>query len=134
MCYCKKYAPCVGNKGTMGYRARSSQTEKTYVKAYGLDEAIPKKEERLEKLKSSADNVNAFIEKAKKYKSIDVLTPEFNEIHLSKIVPMNKKTRSSSIFCSFCRPFPFFDKKMQKKLLFLFIGTKSEHWAKFDTV
>ena len=32
----------------------------------GLDEAIPQKEEQLEKLKSSADNVNAFIEKAKK--------------------------------------------------------------------
>ena len=30
-----------------------------------IDEALPQKEERLEKLKSSAANVDAFIEKAK---------------------------------------------------------------------
>ena len=51
----------------------------------GLDEAIPKKEERLEKLKSSADNVNAFIEKAKKYKSIDTLTPEIVRLFIARI-------------------------------------------------
>ena len=50
-----------------------------------LDEAIPKKEERLEKFKSSADNVNAFIEKAKKYKSIDVLTPEIVRLFIARI-------------------------------------------------
>ena len=50
-----------------------------------MDEAIPKKEERLEKLKSSADNVNAFIEKAKKYKSIDVLTPEIVRLFIARI-------------------------------------------------
>ena len=51
----------------------------------GLDEAIPQKEEQLEKLKSSADNVNAFIEKAKKYKSIDVLTPEIVRLFIARI-------------------------------------------------
>ena len=51
----------------------------------GLDEAIPQKEERLGKLKSSADNVNAFIEKAKKYKSIDVLTPEIVRLFIARI-------------------------------------------------
>ena len=51
----------------------------------GLDEAIPQKEERLDKLKSSADNVNAFIEKAKKHKSIDVLTPEIVRLFIARI-------------------------------------------------
>ena len=55
------------------------------VEQNGLDEAIPQKEERLEKLKSSADNVNAFIEKAKKYKSIDVLTPEIVRLFIARI-------------------------------------------------
>ena len=55
------------------------------VEQNGLDEAIPKKEERLEKLKSSADNVNAFIEKAKKYKNIDVLTPEIVRLFIARI-------------------------------------------------
>ena len=50
-----------------------------------MAEAIPKKEERLEKLKSSADNVNAFIEKAKKYKSIDTLTPEIVRLFIARI-------------------------------------------------
>ena len=50
-----------------------------------LNEAIPQKEERLGKLKSSADNVNAFIEKAKKYKSIDVLTPEIVRLFIARI-------------------------------------------------
>ena len=55
------------------------------VEQNGLEEAIPKKEERLEKLKSSADNVNAFIEKTKKYKSIDVLTPEIVRLFIARI-------------------------------------------------
>ena len=55
------------------------------IEQNGLDEAIPKKEERLEKLKSSADNVNAFIEKAKKYKSIDTLTPEIVRLFIARI-------------------------------------------------
>ncbi len=50
-----------------------------------IGEAIPKKEERLEKIKSSADNVNAFIEKAKKYKSIDTLTPEIVRLFIARI-------------------------------------------------
>ena len=45
----------------------------------------PQKEEQLERLKSSADNVNAFIEKAKKYKSIDTLTPEIVRLFIARI-------------------------------------------------
>ncbi|MBR6740770.1 MAG: hypothetical protein IKM04_06870, partial [Clostridia bacterium] len=36
-----------------------------------IDEALPLKEERLEKMKSSSANVDAFIGKAKRYKTID---------------------------------------------------------------
>lgn len=41
-----------------------------------LEEAIPVKMERLEKLKASAANVEVFIEKAKRFRTIDELTPE----------------------------------------------------------
>ena len=61
-----------------------------------LDEAIPQKEERLEKLKPSADNVNAFIEKAKKYKSIDVLTPEIVRLFIARI-EIGERTEKYSI-------------------------------------
>ena len=40
------------------------------------EEAIPAKTERLEKLKASAANVDAFIEKAKRFRTIDEPTPE----------------------------------------------------------
>ena len=50
-----------------------------------LDEALPLKEERLEKLKSSAVNVNAFIDKAKRYKTIDKLTPEIVRLFIARI-------------------------------------------------
>ena len=50
-----------------------------------LDEALPLKEERLEKLKSSAANVNAFIDKAKRYKTIDKLTPEIVRLFIARI-------------------------------------------------
>ena len=51
-----------------------------------IDEALPQKEERLEKLKSSAANVDAFIEKAKRYKTIDKLTPEIVRLFIARIV------------------------------------------------
>ena len=50
-----------------------------------LDEAIPQKEERQEKLKASAANVEAFIEKAKRYKTIDKLTPEIVRLFIARI-------------------------------------------------
>ncbi len=50
-----------------------------------VDEALPLKEERLEKLKSSAANVDAFIEKAKRYKTIDKLTPEIVRLFIARI-------------------------------------------------
>lgn len=50
-----------------------------------LDEAIPQKEERQEKLKASAANVEAFIEKAKRYRTIDDLTPQIVRLFISWI-------------------------------------------------
>ena len=50
-----------------------------------IDEALPQKEERLEKLKSSAANVDAFIEKAKRYKTIDKLTPGIVRLFIARI-------------------------------------------------
>ena len=50
-----------------------------------LDEAIPQKEERLEKLKASAANVEAFVEKAKRYRTIDELTPQIVRLFISRI-------------------------------------------------
>ena len=50
-----------------------------------LDEAIPQKEERQEKLKASAANVEAFIEKAKRYRTIDELTPQIVHLFISRI-------------------------------------------------
>ena len=50
-----------------------------------IDEALPQKEERLEKLKSSAATVDAFIEKAKRYKTIDKLTPEIVRLFIARI-------------------------------------------------
>lgn len=50
-----------------------------------LGEAIPQKEERLEKLKASAANVEAFIEKAKRYRTIDELTPQIVRLFISRI-------------------------------------------------
>lgn len=50
-----------------------------------LDEAIPQKEERQEKLKASAANVEAFIEKAKRYRTIDELTSQIVRLFISRI-------------------------------------------------
>lgn len=47
--------------------------------------AIPEKESRLEKLKASAANVEAFIEKAKRYTEIPELTPEILRLFISRI-------------------------------------------------
>jgi len=50
-----------------------------------LSAAIPEKEARLEKLKDSAANVEAFIEKAKRYTEIIELTPEILRLFISRI-------------------------------------------------
>lgn len=50
-----------------------------------LQEAIPEKEDRLEKLKASAANVEAFIEKAKRFTTIDELTPELARLFIQRI-------------------------------------------------
>jgi len=50
-----------------------------------LSASIPEKEARLEKLKDSAANVEAFIEKAKRYTEISELTPEFLSLFISRI-------------------------------------------------
>jgi hypothetical protein len=50
-----------------------------------LREAIPANEARLEKLKDSASNVEAFIGKAKKYTEINELTSEILRLFISRI-------------------------------------------------
>ena len=50
-----------------------------------LEEAIPEKESRLEKLKASAANVDTFIERAKRYTAIDGLTPELLRLFIQRI-------------------------------------------------
>ena len=47
--------------------------------------ALGHKEEQLEKLKASAANVDAFIEKAKRYTTIDELTPELLRLFIQRI-------------------------------------------------
>lgn len=50
-----------------------------------LETDIPEKEARLETLKSSAANVDAFIEKAKRYTTIYELTPELLRLFIQRI-------------------------------------------------
>lgn len=50
-----------------------------------LENVIPEKEARLEKLKASVANVDAFIEKAKRYTTIDELTPELLRLFIQRI-------------------------------------------------
>ena len=50
-----------------------------------LSADIPAKEEQLEKLKASAANVDAFIEKAKRYTTIDELTSELLRLFIQRI-------------------------------------------------
>ena len=50
-----------------------------------LEDAIPHKEMRLEKLRASAANVDAFIDKAKRYTAIDELTPDLLRLFIQRI-------------------------------------------------
>ena len=60
-----------------------------------LEEEIPKKEERLAQLKSREANVEAFVEKAKRYTTIDELTPELLRLFIRKIVIHEKDVKWS---------------------------------------
>ena len=50
-----------------------------------LESAIPAKEEQLERLKASVANVEAFIEKAKRYTAIEELTPDLLRLFIRRI-------------------------------------------------
>lgn len=50
-----------------------------------LEETIPVKQERLNKLKASAANVGVFIKRAKWFTTIDKLTPEFLRLFIKRI-------------------------------------------------
>ena len=60
-----------------------------------LEEQIPEKESRLEKLKAASANVNTFVEKAKQYTAIDELTPELLRLFIEKIVVHEKEVKWS---------------------------------------
>ena len=63
-----------------------------------LEEQIPEKEARLEKLKAASANVNTFVEKAKQYTAIDELTPKLLRLFIQRIEVgerMEKYSRSS---------------------------------------
>lgn len=63
-----------------------------------LEETIPEKETRLEKLKASAANVEAFIEKAKRYTAIKELTPELPRLFIQRI-EVGERTVKYSRLC-----------------------------------
>ena len=50
-----------------------------------LEEQIPQKEQRLAQLQAREANVDAFIEKAKQYTTIDTLTPELLRLFIQRI-------------------------------------------------
>ena len=50
-----------------------------------LEDTIPEKEARLERLRASAANVDTFIDKAKRYTAIDELTPELLRLFIQRI-------------------------------------------------
>lgn len=60
-----------------------------------LREVIPVKEAKLQKLTDSASNVDAFIEKAKRYTEIRELTPEILRLFIARIEVGEKSTRYS---------------------------------------
>ena len=60
-----------------------------------LEEEIPKKEERLAQLKSREANVEAFVEKAKRFTTIDELTPELLRLFIQRIEVGERETKYS---------------------------------------
>lgn len=61
----------------------------------GLQEAIPEEEARLERLRASAANVEAFIEKAKRFTTINQLTPELVRLFIQRIEIGERPPKSS---------------------------------------
>ncbi len=57
--------------------------------------SIPTKEARLQKLMDSSSNVDAFIDKAKRYTEIQELTPEILRLFISRIEVGEKSTKYS---------------------------------------
>jgi len=60
-----------------------------------LRDTIPAKEAKLQKLIDSASNVDAFIEKAKRYTEIRELTPEILRLFISRIEVGEKSVKYS---------------------------------------
>jgi len=60
-----------------------------------LDEVVPEKETELEQLKASVANVESFIEKAKRYTSIEELTPELLRLFIQQIEIGERSTKHS---------------------------------------
>ena len=50
-----------------------------------LEDVIPMKRSRLDKLKASSANVEAFIEKAKQFRNIEALTPDLLRLFIQRI-------------------------------------------------
>ncbi len=60
-----------------------------------IQSSIPKKEERLEKLKDSVANVSAFLEKAKQYTKLDTLTAEILNLFIARVEVGEREERYS---------------------------------------
>ena len=60
-----------------------------------LAEQIPQKENRLAQLKSREANVEAFVEKAKRFTTIDELTPELLRLFIQRIEVGERETKYS---------------------------------------
>ena len=60
-----------------------------------LEEQIPQKEQRLAQLQAREANVDAFIEKAKQYTTIDTLTPELLRLFIQRIEVGERETKYS---------------------------------------
>ena len=86
-----------------------------------LEDAIPEKEARLEKLRASAANVDTFIEKAKRYTAIDELTPELLRLFIQQIEvgERSKKYSRSAAQCVriIYRDIGSMDRPMEPKVL-----------------
>ena len=67
------------------------------VEQKALEEQIPEKEARLEKLKAASANVNTFVEKAKQYTAIDELTPELLRLFIQRIEVGERTEKYSQI-------------------------------------
>ena len=97
-----------------------------------LAATIPEKKERLERLKSSMANVDAFIEKARRYTAIDELTPELLRLFIQRIeiggadeeiLPLRRPERPDRVPGHRCAGYahvggdraPYMAKKLQRK-------------------